>query len=397
MVVAGDFSAQLVNAETKEPFQEHFGEKGEAYSEIEPDCEYFIQFQMLGDGDAKKKVCVQVAVDGTLMESRTIVNRKSGKVHLGMLSRENGNTISKAFALRSPTVRYNDNLKKDACMPIGSVSIRISEAAYYGCQESMNYKEEGLADKSKDGSLEVPYDYGIFEAKKFLRSTEGKTLLAGNNKVTPEKASSNSAKHERKRKRRNEASYTAGLLLQEINIHYCTALGLIHAGVLDKPPMWDLFRKKQNYGKRQLPQSPRPRPTKRIKLKAQYDGDVLISPAKTIEMFDLTTTLALEADGDDSHDSDSPDAAAAAAAAANDDDDDEEEEHNEEEDNNDDEEEEDGLATRSVGQTVEPGNSDKNNDSETDNDEVSPKQPPEAALDTLAHICYGGMMYGLQN
>ena len=380
MVVAGDFSAQLVNAETRIPFQEHLGEKGEVYSEIEPDCEYFIQFQMLGDGDVKKKVCVQVAVDGTLMESRTILNRKSGKVDLGMLSREHGHTISKAFALRSPTVQYNENLKKDACMPIGSVSIRISEAVYYGGQESMNFKEEGFADKNEDRSLEVPYNYGLFEVKKFLRSAEGKTLLTGtgNNTVTPEKALK--SKQERKTKRRNKASYTAGSLLQEINIHYCTALGLIHAGVLEKPPMWELFRKKLSYGKRCLPQSPRPKPTKRIKVKAQYEGDVLISPAKMIEMFDLTTTLAVEADGDnsDSHDED----------------------EDADDDDNDNDEEEDGSTSRSVGQTVEPGKSDKNNDSESDDDEINSMRPAEATaanLDTLAHICYGGMMYGLRN
>ena len=275
MVVAGNFSAQLVNAETNEPFREHVGKKGEVYAEIEPDCEYFIRIQVVG-GDQKRKRCFQVAVDGTMMESRTIANRKSGPAHIGMLSRENGIVVNKAFALRNPPVKYNGELKVDACMPIGSVTVRVSEAVHDGSPEPMDFKE-GLG-PPKD-SVEVPYELGVFSGKKFLRTTEG-TLSRIT--VTPERSVTT------KGRKKKYSSYRAGALLQELNIHYCTALGLIHAGVLEKPPMWDLFRKQQNYGKRSLPLPRRPKPAKRIKVDAIYNGDTLIVPAKTIEVFDLT-------------------------------------------------------------------------------------------------------------
>lgn len=297
MVVVGTFSAKLVNAETNKPFQEHLGKRGEVYAEVEPDCEYFIQVEVLG-GSMKKKRCFQVAIDldqsthHQLLESRTITNRKSGPALIGMLSRENGRMVNKAFALHNPGVKYNADLKVDTCAPIGSVTVQISKAVYDGCHEPTEFKARIIPAKKH---LEVPYEYGVFSGKKFLRSTEGtlctSPLISSTKRssssqvVTPEKPLAK----RRKMVMQNAPSYRPGTLLQEINIHYCTALGLIHAGVLDKPPMWDLFRKQQAYGKQSL-NLPRPNPTKRIKVDAVYDGTTLIKSEKWIEVFDLTTT-----------------------------------------------------------------------------------------------------------
>lgn len=44
--------------------------------------------------------------------------------------------------------------------------------------------------------------------------------------------------------------YVPGVLAQEIRLNYCTALGLIHAGVLPKPPLWVFHRMKHGVVKR---------------------------------------------------------------------------------------------------------------------------------------------------
>jgi hypothetical protein len=45
MVKVGNFTVELVEAETKESFKEHTASDGQAYAEeVEPDMDYFISF-----------------------------------------------------------------------------------------------------------------------------------------------------------------------------------------------------------------------------------------------------------------------------------------------------------------------------------------------------------------
>ena len=86
--------------------------------------------------------------------------------------------------------------------------------------------------------------------------------------------------------------YQAGDILQEVTIHYCTALGLIHANVLVKPPLWDQHR--LNVGKKEGGDATTPAvsmfPCEKIKVDAVFQGDTMISAAKELDFFDLTTS-----------------------------------------------------------------------------------------------------------
>ena len=72
---------------------------------------------------------------------------------------------------------------------------------------------------------DVAYVMGISDPdqKKGVKSQKGETFTA----------------HKSKRRRK---MYAKGGLLCTITLRYCSTLGLIHAGILPKPPMWDLHR-----------------------------------------------------------------------------------------------------------------------------------------------------------
>jgi len=290
MVVINGYSVQLVDATSGDVFSEHRGKQhDEVYAEIlDPESEYYIQVQVVGEHiDPKQKICFQVAVDGISMESRTITTRQAGPAKIGLLSRENGVTINKAFRLKNccACVQNSDGTlnKKDPFAAIGSIIVKISEAVKdHQYLEPTNYKEE--TQLSDTATINVPYEIGIFSGKKFARSCEGNyTIRIPDNSS---RTGNQKCKHQTSRK----ASYQPGKFLQEINLRYCSCLGLIHAGVLEKPPgLWELFKKEQVHlhGKHSLPQQS-PTPTKRVKVDAVYDGQVMVSPAKSIELFDLT-------------------------------------------------------------------------------------------------------------
>ena len=63
MVVAGNYSVRLVNAETKEAFKEHKAPDGKIYAEIEPGVDYFIEIEVVG-GDPGHVSYWNSTVDG---------------------------------------------------------------------------------------------------------------------------------------------------------------------------------------------------------------------------------------------------------------------------------------------------------------------------------------------
>ena len=93
------------------------------------------------------------------------------------------------------------------------------------------------------------------DKKKGVKSDKGETFTA----------------HKSKRRRK---TYAKGGLLCTITLRYCSTLGLIHAGVLAKPPLWDMQRLTDPADKGE--QKPEPKST----VKGEGGGKV--------EVFDLT-------------------------------------------------------------------------------------------------------------
>jgi hypothetical protein len=80
--------------------------------------------------------------------------------------------------------------------------------------------------------------------------------------------------------------YRKGALLQTITIKYCTAVGLIHAGVLPRPPMWEYARITNPQRGPVDPEILSLRP-KKITVDGVFRDGVCFMPAKEYELYDL--------------------------------------------------------------------------------------------------------------
>eukprot|EP00978_Attheya_sp_CCMP212_P042369 scaffold257005_cov31-Attheya_sp.AAC.1 len=79
--------------------------------------------------------------------------------------------------------------------------------------------------------------------------------------------------------------YHPGRCLQTIEVQYCTAPGLIQAGILPKPPMWGGHQKSFSR-KRSAPETPIVTPQK-IKREASVIDGHTVKKAEEYELFDL--------------------------------------------------------------------------------------------------------------
>ena len=267
MVIVGNFSARLVDATSKEPLPEHV-RSGEVFAEVESDTEYYIEIQVIGSAiRPKKKICFQFSVDGTKLESRTIINKKTGPGVVGLLSRKHGVVTNKAFRFQKASNRRSnrDSYTVGPDMVFGSVIVQISDAVPVRTLAQDDFQEEFGAVQPTLATCNV-YD----GHKGILRSIEG----------TVSQVSSSTG-----------VTYLPGRLRQEIKINYCTTLDLIYAGVLARPPLWEFHRLKHGISKNHSIEALSVPPPKRIKVGAVYDGMSMIVPPREVELFDLTGNI----------------------------------------------------------------------------------------------------------
>jgi hypothetical protein len=103
---------------------------------------------------------------------------------------------------------------------MGKVEIKMYEGIFFdGYKDQRNFS-------SSFSAAAVDLNQSGLAKKKSLRSSEGETV----------EASQTVAK---------QSIYKRGALLDVVTLNYCTALGLIEVGVLEKPDMWTHHRMKR--------------------------------------------------------------------------------------------------------------------------------------------------------
>ena len=243
MVVLGDFSVKLVDAETRVPFKEHLGPSGEHYAEIEPETEYFLQVEVL-DGETEETVYyVEVFIDGKQVNLYWEIRESDGPRTLGLASQRNGVVTETAWRVVKPQIPDDNQQPNTHDAMMGKVEVYISEAVFNGMEIHRDFAAtQQRATMNSSGATAV-------QTKAALCSTGGTTSTTTSTNL------------------KAYSSYIPGELLQGISINYCTAFGLIHAGVLPKPPLWDFHRMTWGLPKRDTPdhvEEP-PVPCKRLK------------------------------------------------------------------------------------------------------------------------------------
>lgn len=214
MVQQGPFLVELVRADTRQSFAEHTSEDGkQRYAEVEPEVEYFIKVSHTHV--VRKIIRADFWVDGEKLKYCTNLIRGQEEIH-GLWSLQGDRQINKALRFKVLESRHASPDKQDGFDPwIGSVKVTFSEAIPSGVRRTRNFKShwEGA---SVDGSISE-------NVRKVVQSKEGELALV--------------TKNPRKKQR-----FNAGNRLASVKIQYCTAFGLIQAGLLPKPPVWDFHR-----------------------------------------------------------------------------------------------------------------------------------------------------------
>jgi len=253
MVVVGNFSVRLVEAKTKEAFKEHKGPKGDTYCEVEPEVEYFIETEIVG-GEPDKYYRLKYFVDGKDLKFR--MNKKScGRHNAGLWSHEDGVSTHRALSFRRPSFSGSGSATDGL---IGNVRVEFWEASF--AREEIRKKSNCSIDPAS-----ISANLSHKQNKKVLRSGEG-THMESKNAGTCYK------------------KYRAVRLLESITVNYCTALGLIHAGVLQKPSdIWEEARKRGASDSNAVDIKP-----KRIKKETTIGGSGAPVLATQHDLFDLS-------------------------------------------------------------------------------------------------------------
>jgi len=227
MVKKGHFTVELVNAITKEPFKEHTDCNGQTYVEVEPEAEYFIH--VCNDSDIKVDWKFYVDEQDLGYVKWTLSNTCAYcgiAIFCGEEEYEKALKFSKLGTTRSHT---NEG---SSCWT-GQIEVVVE---YPSNTPRLNSKKASLESKKLvDGLEEVDYVAGVFN-QKGVRTTKGITAIESN-ALWSERDVQNEDSGEQMKK-----DYEKGELMEEFGLFYCTTVGLIYAGVLPKPPLWDHAR-----------------------------------------------------------------------------------------------------------------------------------------------------------
>lgn len=230
MVVIGNYSASIVNAETKVAFQEHNHRNGKTYAEVEPCVDFYIEINIVGGND--NIYCVP-HVDGQKLKYCITRHPSHDAYHAGLWSRSKGVSKMRAFSFQKPTFKNEDGSTSNSAPGdglMGTIQVDFYEAVYLGISHHSqgDYSNDVQEDNVSPTSVLSKSDLSFKQTKKVLRSG------GGSHSESTQCSSHGGPTHK----------YGPGKLLQSITVHYCTALGLIYAGVLPPPPggIWGLHR-----------------------------------------------------------------------------------------------------------------------------------------------------------
>lgn len=191
----GIFSLQIINAETKEPMKEFTAADGKVYVEAEPDLEYFLRCS------SEKFTVVKYIVDDT--ELNFVAYSKTVPFDHGIWQYRNGESSHKAFkfVLKPTGATATANQSGTNPFHVGTIKAVFHEAINHGLRES------------RDWDTEFEGGTATQTGKKAFASVKGSTTTKNHHP-------------------KMYHHYAYGQILDEITIHYTSALGFIHLGIL---------------------------------------------------------------------------------------------------------------------------------------------------------------------
>lgn len=230
MVLKGNFCVELINAKTKAPFEEYRAANGDVYVEVEPGVEYYVSVT----NNSPRWVKFAIFVDGKDLEYDENVDGGNTSI-CGHLKRKNNEIQISALKFK----KLEDSTLRNSSSTSSSSSSRSSFSLPTRTIEVEVYSSVCIVGQYQAGDFTSPWkgqDTKISPASsnslltKCVKSEIGSVVLTskggGMQKLTER-----------------------GHLLTKFTLHYCTTLGLIHVGILKRPPLWDYLRVSKPYKK----------------------------------------------------------------------------------------------------------------------------------------------------
>lgn len=267
MTRRGDYSVELIDATTSQPFKQHPGKNGiDGYYEVEPGLEYLIRAKNNGNN---KVITVTFAVDGQDLGYNSMIS-PGQSVDKGLWAYDQITATSghkalqfhKSFNQSSRSVDDNDKANNYAN------NIGIVRATFYEYIKLDGYfSMSSITSKfNDDNQVHVGNNE---DSKKFLKSSAGKKQIL---------------RHDSGRR----DNWKLGCKLGTIKVKYCSVVGLIADGVLPKPPMWEWYKliKPSAIAKASASTTPKVDP---VVLKHDlHDNNGNVLETKEYELFDMT-------------------------------------------------------------------------------------------------------------
>lgn len=269
MVREGDFALELVDASTKRNFQEHTGPDGRVYVEIEPGAEYFLKIAAYHNRSAEKGgegegglIRAEAYIDEVDLGYTIDLSDSSQAELMGLWNVRNGESTTTALKVaNTPPTEYSQK----PSLWTGKVKVNFFESIDTG--RSMKLKNV----KSRWHKGDVAFLGAVSQgcARKGVMTEAGGSSVISNGFVDC------------------TDRYEMGKLLGSIEVQYCTALGLIFANILPKPPYWELARKR--FPRTQAEHEITVFTPERVKVPAETASDgTVLKPAREYDYFDLT-------------------------------------------------------------------------------------------------------------
>mmetsp|Transcript_1715 Transcript_1715/g.2454 ORF Transcript_1715/g.2454 Transcript_1715/m.2454 type:complete len:273 (-) Transcript_1715:245-1063(-) len=268
MVQKGFLSVELIDAQSKEAFKEHECNKGaaekhyvDAFVEVEPGSEYFIRIA----NDSSDTIICNICVDGTDLGYEFCLgpNEYDDK---GLWKLENGSSQHTALKVHKVLASPRDPTGGEI-NEIGVITVDFFEFVEgNGTEVARDFKSGWSGDKVPPSAEALTAND---DSKKQVKSQKGSHSETLSNDDGKRKV------------------YTYGDGIETVRLKYCTAVGLIVEGVLDKPPFWDWARMTQaaqssDNENKEVNISPK------ILRRNTCDDSGKVIEIKEIEMFDLT-------------------------------------------------------------------------------------------------------------
>ena len=211
-----NYCLEVVAAEgLNAPFPEHVAPDGTTYAEVEPDAEYFVRADVRDGGGAIPRLLADLYVDEERKrKGYCLWKKKNNKPILGFSSYFDGVKTVTAFKFNKIGSGLGPNVTSGGSAgtvppSIGKIRIEFYESQYRGPPK---HGREYKADSAQTWSGRNVDASGI--GKKVLKSTSGDTI--------------------RSIKESRPSPYKKGKFVESIELKYCTAQGLIHAGIWPK-------------------------------------------------------------------------------------------------------------------------------------------------------------------